>query len=270
VREDADLDRVVNCLRFGLLLNQGATCIAPRRVFVHQSRATELEGRLAVTFGPEVAGAGRLRLKPAWHSLIRAALGGGAHIVSGACSEDGMLTPPLVLAGVALDAGLLQADVFAPVMSLLVVSGDAEALDMNRRCPYALGATVFGRDLRSARQLAGAIRAGVVVVNDMIVPTADPRLPFGGLHRSGFGTTRGAEGLLEMTAPKAIAVRRGGWLPHLAPPQPGDGSLFQEFILAAHATGWRDRLGAFWRLMKLGARRGRSDHGSDRGREDRR
>jgi len=50
VEADADLDLVVRCLRFGTLLNNGATCIAPRRVFVHQAVSTELEGRLAEAF----------------------------------------------------------------------------------------------------------------------------------------------------------------------------------------------------------------------------
>jgi hypothetical protein len=141
-------------------------------------------------------------------------------------------------------------------MSLMVVSGDDEALELDRRCPYALGATVFGRDVAQARRLAGAVRAGVVVVNDMIVPTADPRLPFGGLRRSGFGTTRGAEGLLEMTAPKSIAVRRRGVLPYLDAPRPGDEAFFEQFILAAHARGWRARVRAALRLVKLSIRRG--------------
>ena len=66
--------------------------------------------------------------------------------------------------------------------------------------------------------MARRVRAGSVCVNDLIVPTADPRLPFGGRGRSGFGVTRGAEGLLEMTVPKAISVRTGSFRPHLAAP----------------------------------------------------
>ena len=54
-------------------------------------------------------------------------------------------------------------------------------------------------------------------MNDVIVPTADPRLPFGGRKHSGFGVTRGAEGLLEMTVLKCVTVRRGRFRPHLDP-----------------------------------------------------
>jgi acyl-CoA reductase-like NAD-dependent aldehyde dehydrogenase len=106
---------------------------------------------------------------------------------------------------------------------------------------YALGASVFGPE-PAARRFAARIDAGVVVVNDIIVPTADPRLPFGGRRASGFGVTRGAEGLLEMTALKAISVRTTKWLPHLEAPAEADGDLFAAFTAFLHAGSIRDRL----------------------------
>ena len=66
---------------------------------------------------------------------------------------------------------------------------------------FALGASIFSRDIAKARALAARIKTGFVLINDLIVPTADPRMPFGGVKASGFGTTRGEEGLLEMTLP---------------------------------------------------------------------
>ncbi|HYO83066.1 MAG TPA: aldehyde dehydrogenase family protein [Bryobacteraceae bacterium] len=108
---------------------------------------------------------------------------------------------------------------------------------------YALGAAVFGSE-RQAMEIASRIRAGVVVINDMIVPTADPRLPFGGRGRSGFGTTRGAEGLLEMTAVKAVTIRRGRWLPHLD--RPADPGLFGKYIRMAHGGSLADRIRGLW------------------------
>jgi acyl-CoA reductase-like NAD-dependent aldehyde dehydrogenase len=99
VREDADLDRVVRCLNFGLLLNQGATCIAPRRVLIHRSLATELEGRLATAFQTTPDGAGALQLRPAWQAMVEEALASGAHLVHGSLNDRGLCSPPLVLAG---------------------------------------------------------------------------------------------------------------------------------------------------------------------------
>ena len=81
-----------------------------------------------------------------------------------------------------------------------------------------------------------------MVVNDVIVPTADPRLPFGGRGESGFGVTRGAEGLLDLTVPKVVAVRRGRRLPHLEDPHPADADLFRAYLALAHGGGLRTRL----------------------------
>jgi acyl-CoA reductase-like NAD-dependent aldehyde dehydrogenase len=99
---------------------------------------------------------------------------------------------------------------------------------------YALGAAVFGA---GAARVAGRLRAGCVVVGDVIVPTADPRLPFGGTAESGFGTTRGPEGLLAMTRPQAIVTRpRPEWR-HLTRLSPGAAPVIAALIRALHGTG---------------------------------
>lgn len=129
-------------------------------------------------------------------------------------------------------------------ISLTPVSSIDEALAEAARSPYALGASIFGPE-EEAVALAGRVRAGVIVINDVIVPTADPRLPFGGRGESGFGVTRGAEGLLDLTVPKVVAVRRGGQrrrLPHLEEPHPADADLFRAYLALAHGGGLRARL----------------------------
>jgi delta 1-pyrroline-5-carboxylate dehydrogenase len=104
-----------------------------------------------------------------------------------------------------------------------------EALAALSLCPYALGASIFG-PVEAAIALAARIPAGSICVNDLIVPTADPRLPFGGRGRSGFGVTRGAAGLLEMTVVKTVSVRRGRFRPHLAAAKPGDAKRYAALI----------------------------------------
>ncbi len=99
---------------------------------------------------------------------------------------------------------------------------------------FALGASIFSRDITKARALAARIKTGFVLINDLIVPTADPRMPFGGVKASGFGTTRGDEGLLEMTFPHVVAVRRGRTRPHFDAPADDDEHFFTAYIRAAH------------------------------------
>jgi acyl-CoA reductase-like NAD-dependent aldehyde dehydrogenase len=149
-------------------------------------------------------------------------------------------------------ARLLAAQCRSPP-PIIVVRDMEEALSRVATSPYALGVAIFGPD-KQARKLAARVDAGCVVVNDVIVPTADPRLPFGGRRRSGFGVTRGAEGLLEMTVLKSVAVRRGRFRPHLARPQENDGQFFSALIAALHGNN-AARLAAVprlcWRLLKM-------------------
>ena len=93
---------------------------------------------------------------------------------------------------------------------------------------------------------------GSVIINDIIVPTADPRLPFAGRKESGFGVTRGTEGLLEMTAVKAIAVRRNETTRHYEATTEAHGELFEGTILASNANGWRARLQGLRRAVAAG------------------
>lgn len=262
VRHDADVDLAARALRFGLELNAGATCIAPRRVYVHRSLAAPLEGRLKelLAEAPErpVSALAELRAGSAIVDALRL----GARLLTGGRPEEGRMRPT-VLAEVTPDAILLKSDIFAPILGLVPVDGDEDALELAAACPYALGAVVFGGE-DASRDLASRLDAAVVVVNDLIVPTADPRVPFGGRGRSGFGTTRGAEGLLELTRPKSILVRRGRRRPHLDPPPADAETLFTDYIRATHSGGVVPRLAALFHMIRTAARMGRasSDKGS--------
>ena len=82
----------------------------------------------------------------------------------------------MVLADVDPLLAIAREDLFGPLLSLIPVADDDEALRFSRLCPYSLGASVFG-EARDARRLASRIDAGMVTVNDVVAPIADPRLP---------------------------------------------------------------------------------------------
>ncbi|MGI8438154.1 MAG: aldehyde dehydrogenase family protein [Chthoniobacterales bacterium] len=138
---------------------------------------------------------------------------------------------------------------------IIAVSDDNEALQITSRNEYGLGASIFSRDEKAARVLADKMETGFVTINDMIVPTADPRFPFGGIRGSGVGVTRGEEGLLEMTYPQAVSVRHGRAHPHLGPAQEHDADLFAAFAGFAHGRGTGPRFRSLRRLFQLGAAR---------------
>jgi len=268
IRGDADLDLAVKALLFGLTINAGATCMSPKRVLVHRSLATELEGRLARAFkhrnrrrdeAHASSGKSHSLLTPAAAITLKAllddALARGAHFIAGEIRDDSAITDPIILAGVSPASRLLREDIFAPVLSIVTVADDDEAILRANDCPFALTASIFSRDEVAARSLASQIHAGVVTINDLILPTADARLPFGGRKRSGFGLTRGADGLRELTSPKIVTVSRSKFRPAFEQPQPGDEQMFKAYLQFTHGLGLKARWAALVSLIKAISRR---------------
>jgi acyl-CoA reductase-like NAD-dependent aldehyde dehydrogenase len=250
----ADLDLTAKALAYGLRLNGGATCIAPRRVFVDRGCALELEQRLiplVLNLAP-IAIPDRIQTQVA--RLLDEAEVAGCRLIGHRFQAKEPRMAPVIIADAVPELGLLREDIFAPVLSLVPVAGETDALNAAAQCPYALGASIFGPEAL-ARPLAARVRAGSVTINDLIVPTADPRLPFGGQGVSGFGVTRGAEGLLEMTTIKAVTIRTGRFRPHYEPVTPGDTAMMLDYIAATH--GEEARWPAMKRLVRGLMRRGR-------------
>ncbi len=241
----ANLARTIEALTFGLRFNGSATCMAPRRVFV----AEELREQFAPLLAAALAGLGPVPLAPATREHLRDLLADatfhGAHtLLNGlddTVSPNGDAVYATLLAGVTPEMRIAQADLFAPVLSMLSFRSLGEAAAMHRECPYALTAAVFGPE-KPARALARDLAAGTVLLNDLIVSTVDPRIPFSGRKRSGFGATRGREGLLEMTAPRAIVRQRSRATTPYQPTTAAHTALFAGFVQALHGGGWRSRL----------------------------
>jgi acyl-CoA reductase-like NAD-dependent aldehyde dehydrogenase len=243
----ADLERVCRALLFGLRLNGGATCMAPRRVLGNRQQlealAQRLEKQLPQLPTTSLPATVLDRLAPP----LDAALAAGASWVGHAPdrSQWPACLPPLVLTDVRPEMPLAQADIFAPLLMLVASPSEQQILTDLHASPYALCVSIFGAP-SEAQRLARQITAGCVVINDLIAPTADPGLPFGGRGRSGFGVTRGGEGLLELTHPTPVIERRGRWLPHLDPPHPTDPELLSGILRLRHGGSWKSR----WRGLK--------------------
>lgn len=234
VAASADMRKVARSLAFGLRLNQGKTCVAPRRVFVPRQQLERLESLLlrSLQDEPPIPLDGDLRV------LLDEAVAGGARVVKGG---EG----PVVLSDCSNEVANRAGAVFAPILFLIPVQDEEEAVRLVRESHYGLGAAVFGPQ-EWARRIADELPVGVVTLNDLIVPTADPRLAFGGRGWSGYGLTRGPEGFLEMTVPKAVLTRGPGPLYHLDDPSPSDYKLLRGYVRAAHGGSWKDKiLGSF-------------------------
>ncbi len=236
----ADLGRLAQALGFGLRFNGSFTCMAPRRMFlVGMADADGFEARLAAELGQLAAVSLPPKTVALLGELAEDARTQGAAVMRS--SESGAT----LITGATPAMKSMQSDVFAPVLSVMRVKDREEALAVQAVCPYALTASIFGPE-DEARTLASRLRVGNVLINDIVAPTADPRIAFGGRGRSGFGVTRGAEGLLAMTTPRTIQVQRGSSKRAYEPTGEAHVEFFSALARALYARG----LGARWDGLK--------------------
>jgi acyl-CoA reductase-like NAD-dependent aldehyde dehydrogenase len=235
VMRQADLDLAAKCVAFGLNFNGSATCMAPRRLFVHREMGEDFARRLAMAIASAPPTPIAENIAARVNEIATEAIIGGAKLVAGKL-PIGQATTPLLFDHVSPDMRLAHEDMMTPVASIIRVDSDDDALEIASKCGYRLSASIFG-PLAEARRLAGLVDAGCVIINDMIAPSADPRLPFGGRGESGFGVTRGAEGLLEMTQIKTVIARHSGPMPYLEPSNDQTTALLRAFLRLSHADG---------------------------------
>ena len=249
----ADLERLAAAIDFGLNFNSGATCIAPRRLIVEGRDADAVIRAVADRLSERAPHVIHPAARESTADTIDEAIRAGASEPAGRYDPTALrnrgVMPPLLLDGVRPDFAIARADLFAPVLSVIRVHEIGEAVEVVNTCPYRLAASVFG-PAEGAEAIAARLEVGAVTINDLIVPTADPRLPFGGRGRSGFGVTRGAEGLLAMTVPKVTSRRRGRLAPHLSPRNDSERGLLLGFLQFKHGRSLAGRLSGLRRGIR--------------------
>jgi aldehyde dehydrogenase (NAD+) len=257
VLADADVSLAARAAWFGATLNRGQTCIAVRRALVQRpvypAFCAALR-ELAVTAPPlplALPSQGRQAER-----LVREALAEGGRLLvePGEGADTAGACRPAVVVDANPRMALCREAAFAPVMAVLPFDTPEEALSMDAHCPFGLGSSVFTRNPEAARQLAARLRTGAVTVNDVIAPLSHPATPFGGRGESGWGTTRGAEGLLEMTVAQVVSVKGGGFRLHYELAAGGQAAaqegLLRGLLESSHAPTWGRRLRGWWRLIR--------------------
>ena len=219
VRADADLDRAASGIVWAGFSNAGQSCGGVQRVLVHQAVydafLEKLSARVrALRVGPsldwdsDVGCMTSTRQKRAVAEQIKACLEGGARVAArsagGDLDSDDAFLPAIVLAGAGVGSPILTEEVFGPVVAVVSVADDEEALRVAAGTPYGLTGSVWSRDRRAARDLAARMNAGAVTINDHLMSHGLAETPWGGFGDSGLGRTHGEAGFREMFKSQVI------------------------------------------------------------------
>jgi succinate-semialdehyde dehydrogenase/glutarate-semialdehyde dehydrogenase len=217
VLEDADVEHAAREGCRGRNINAGQACIAAKRFIVLEEVADRFEEALArevqslrlgdpLDRDTQVGPLARPDLVDALRSQVEDSVAAGARVVAGGTPWEGpgFFAVPTVLADVTPDMRVFREETFGPVAAVVRAGDEAEAIALANDTQFGLGASVWTRDTERGRRVAEQVEAGMVFVNAIVV--SDPRLPFGGVKRSGYGRELGELGIREFVYVKSIAV----------------------------------------------------------------
>lgn len=266
VCEDADLEQAVHAALAGCYINCGQNCVASERILVYDSIYEAFEKRAAELVDGFRQGSSRESLvdvgaivTPLQLEVIERAVDGavaqGARVVRGGkrtLNEKGDYFEPTILADVTADMDIAQDEVFGPVMLLMRVHDDAEAVKVANGVSYGLSSSVFSKDRTRARRIASELEAGMSAINEFAGITYMAQgLTFGGVKASGFGRMNGREGLRSMCNIKSVVEDR---LPihqanRIFPIAERDYGLFSGVIELIYGRGFGQRWRGFLKLF---------------------
>jgi len=222
VRADADLDYAIENLVDGAMFNSGQSCCGIERIYVHADVYDRfVEGFAALTrtyvlgdptdpdttLGPVV----RARNAQGIQAQVDAAVAAGAKALIDpalfpATSRGGQYLAPQVLVDVTHDMDVMWEETFGPVVGIMKVASDAEAIAKMNDSKFGLTASVWSADLDKAAELGDALETGTVFLNRC--DALDPELAWVGVKDSGRGCTLSAVGYESLTRPKSFHLRR--------------------------------------------------------------
>ena len=216
VCEDADINKASSGAIKGRFINCGQSCIASKRFIVTKKIANEFTEKFVqkteklkvgdplsddTDIGPLVNASGLKKID----SQVKDSVKEGAEVLTGGEQMDGRkgyFYRPTVLKNVTPKMHIAQEEVFGPVAPIIVAADEDESIKLANDSEYGLGASIWTQDLDKAERLSSSIESGIVSVNNVVA--SDPRVPFGGVKKSGFGRELSRYGMLEFVNIKSV------------------------------------------------------------------
>jgi succinate-semialdehyde dehydrogenase / glutarate-semialdehyde dehydrogenase len=217
VMPSADLDLAAETAVRARCVNSGQSCIAAKRFLIADEIYDAFTSRFVAGMeavrvgdpmkeGTEIGPLATVRLVEQLEAQIQAATRAGASILTGGerMLGEGNYFEPTVLAGVPRTSPVYRDELFGPVAMLFRVKDVNEAIEIANDTPFGLAASAWTRDPAEQQLLVSSLQCGVVFLNAMVA--SDPRLPFGGIKRSGYGRELSAAGMREFLNAKTVVI----------------------------------------------------------------
>jgi succinate-semialdehyde dehydrogenase/glutarate-semialdehyde dehydrogenase len=229
VLEDADLTNAARAAVWGAFANSGQACASVERCYVHESIASQfiervvretrvLKQGLGTQESVDVGSMSNARQLAIVEEHVNDAAVRGARILTGGkrgADQKGLFYEPTVLTEVDHQMTIMRDETFGPVLPIMTFASEADAVALANDSVYGLTASVWTRNISRGRRLAEQIEAGTVMVNEVVYTHGIAQTPWGGVKESGYGTTHGRMGLLQLVHAQHVHVNRISFLPDL-------------------------------------------------------
>jgi succinate-semialdehyde dehydrogenase / glutarate-semialdehyde dehydrogenase len=231
VLKDADIVEAAKQASLARLRNQGQSCNAAKRFILQKSVVEDFTKQIlvhfhnqvfgdpintATTFGPLASLSSLEEIK----AQVEQSLNLGATIITGGHGPNAVLTeewtnfiesnstgyfyPPTILTNITKEMAVYKEEVFGPVVPIIIVEDEAEAIKVANDSDLGLGASLWTNDLQKAKRLIPMLQCGMVCVNSMV--RSNIKMPFGGVKNSGFGRELGSHGIKEFVNVKSVVI----------------------------------------------------------------
>jgi succinate-semialdehyde dehydrogenase/glutarate-semialdehyde dehydrogenase/succinyl-CoA reductase len=215
VCEDADIEKASEGAVKGRFINCGQSCVASKRFFVAKKVANDFIEKFVqkteklkvgdpmseeTDIGPLVNNNGLKTIE----AQVSDAVEKGAELLTGGkrIGDKGFFYKPTIIKNITKDMRIANEETFGPAASITVVENEKDAITLANDSPFGLGGSVWTQDIDKAEKFSRAIASGMVSVNNVLV--SDPRIPFGGIKKSGIGRELSRYGMLEFVNIKSV------------------------------------------------------------------
>jgi succinate-semialdehyde dehydrogenase/glutarate-semialdehyde dehydrogenase len=217
VLADADVEGAAEVAVRARFTNAGQSCVNAKRFIVDEGVAERFIAAFCAgvqrlrTGDPldrqtQIGPMARANLREALHAQVARSVAAGATLRLGGefAAGPGFGYQPTILDHVRPDMAVFCEETFGPAAAVIRVGDVATAIRLANQTEFGLAASLWSRDIERARSLARRLDVGAVFINGMVA--TDPRLPFGGIKRSGYGRELGSYGIRELTNMKTVWV----------------------------------------------------------------
>ncbi len=214
ILEDANLEKAVATAVNARMQNAGQSCIAAKRFLVHENIAEEFTDKFKVailnlkTGNPldkqtQIGSLARVDLAEELEIQVQKSIQMGAKLIVGGNRKDAFYEPT-ILTNITTEMPVFKEETFGPVAAIITFKTIEEAIELSNQSEFGLGVSIFTQDIDFIKTKISAFNEGAVFINEMV--KSDPRLPFGGIKKSGYGRELAEDGIKEFVNVKTVVI----------------------------------------------------------------